>query len=191
MKRIAIAAIAGGVIVFVWSAIAHMLLPIGEMGISTLTNEGPFIAALQGAKDGLYFFPGMDMSRKPTPEEQKAWEAKVAAGPTGILVYHEKGEAMSPRQLGSELVTNVLAALIAAWIASLLAAAYGRRVLAIALLGLFGWVSLSLSYWIWYGFPTSFILGEGITEVVGWFLAGLAIAKIVPRAIVPHTDASG
>lgn len=182
MKRIAIAAIAGGVIVFVWSAIAHMLLPIGEMGISTLPNEAPFIAALQGTQDGLYFFPGMDMSRKPTPEEQKAWEAKVAAGPTGILVYHPKGEAMSPRQLSSELLTNVLAAAIAAWIASLLAAAYGRRVLAIALLGLFGWVSLILSYWIWYGFPSAFVLGEGITEVVGWFLAGLAIAKIVPPA---------
>jgi hypothetical protein len=182
MKRITIAAIVGGVIVFVWSAVAHMLLPLGEMGVSILPNEAPFIAALRGTKDGLYFFPGIDMSRKPTPEEQKAWEAKIAAGPTGILVYNQKGEAMSARQLGSEFGTNVLAAAISAWIASLLAAAYGRRVLAITLLGLFGWVSLILSYWIWYGFPAAYVLGEGITEVVGWLLAGLAIAKIVPRA---------
>ena len=193
MKRIAIAAIAGGVIVFVWSSIAHVLLPLGEMGISTLPNEAPFIAALKGSKDGLYFFPGMDMSHKPTPEEQKAWEAKVQAGPTGILVYSERGEAMSPRQLGSEFLSNVLAALVAAWIASLLAAPYGRRVLAIALLGLFAWLSLTVSYWIWYRFPGSFILAEGITEVVGWLLAGLAIAKIVPRAgiIIGHGDPNG
>jgi len=180
MKRLAIAAVAGGAIVFVWSAIAHTLLPLGEMGLSTLPNEAPFVAALQGTKTGLYFFPGMDMSRKPTAAEQAAWEAKIQAGPTGLLVYNERGEAMSPRQLGSEFVSNVLAAAIAAFVASLLAASYGRRVLALTLLGLFGWMSLSVSYWIWYGFPASFILAEGITEVVGWLLAGLAIAKIVP-----------
>jgi hypothetical protein len=65
---------------------------------------------------------------------------------------------------------------------SLPEASYGRRVLAIALLGLFGWLSLIVSYWIWYGYPSAYILGEGINEVVGWVLAGLAIAKIVPPA---------
>lgn len=184
MKRILIAALVGGIVVFVWSSIAHILLPLGEMGLSTIPNEGPVLEALRSSiqKDGLYFFPGMEMGKKPTPEEQKAWEAKILAGPTGILVYNTKGEAMSPRQLGGEFLSNVLAAAVAAFIASLLAAAYARRVLAIALLGLFGWLSLLVSYWLWYGFPSSYILGEGITEVVGWFLAGLAIAKIVPPA---------
>jgi hypothetical protein len=149
------------------------------------------LSALQGSKAGLYFFPGMDMSRKPTAEEQAAWEAKVKSGPTDLLVYNPRGEAMSPRQLGSEFLSNVLAAAIAAFVASLLAAAYGRRVLAVALLGLFGWMSLSVSYWIWYGFPSSFILAEGITEVVGWFLAGLAIARIVPAPGAPERLRNG
>jgi hypothetical protein len=174
MKRIAIAAIVGGLIVFVWSAISHMLLPLGEMGVSTLPNEAAVLETLKTSipESGLYIFP--------TPTDPSAANP---AGPAGIMVFHPNGGMdMSPKRLGNELLSNVLAAAIAAIVASLMAAAYGRRVLAIALLGLFGWLSLVVSYWIWYGFPALYILGEGINEMVGWFLAGLAIAKIVPPA---------
>jgi hypothetical protein len=185
MKRIAIAAIAGGVIVFIWGAISHMLLPFGSMGFSTLPNEDAVTAALKSSipDEGLYIFPGIDMSGDATEEEQAAWAARLRSGPRGLLVYHPQGsEPMSPRQLLSELLANVLAAAVAAFLVSLMAAAYGRRVLAVALLGLFGWLSLEVSFWIWYGFPGSFIAAEAVTEVVGWFLAGLAIARIVPPA---------
>jgi hypothetical protein len=57
-----------------------------------------------------------------------------------------------------------------------------KRAFAIALLAIFASVSLSFSYWIWYGFPAAFVLGELVTELIGWYLAGLAIAKIVPSA---------
>jgi hypothetical protein len=183
MKRIAIAAIVGGIVIFVWSSISYMLLPIGEMGFSTLPDEAAVLQALKSSvpQSGLYIFP--------TPTDPSA---SNPAGPSGILVFHpEGGMDMSPGRLGNELLSNVLAAAVAAFIASLLAAAYGKRVLAITLLGLFGWLSLIVSYWIWYGFPAAYILGEGINEVVGWFLAGLVIAKIVPPAIVGHSDANG
>lgn len=185
MKRIAIAAIVGGIVVFVWGAVSHMLLPLGMMGLSTLPNEAPVLEALKSAipEGGLYFYPGMDMSGDVSEEEQEAWAARLRSGPRGLLLYHPEGtEPMSPRQLVSELVSNVLAAAVAAFLASLMAAAYGRRVLAVMLFGLFGWLSLLVSFWIWYEFPGSFIAAEGIGEVVGWFLAGLVIAKMVPPA---------
>ena len=37
MSRILIAGLVGGVIVFVWGAFSHMVLPIGEMGLSTMS----------------------------------------------------------------------------------------------------------------------------------------------------------
>ena len=86
---------------------------------------------------------------------------------------------MSPRQLGTEFASNVVAALIAAILVSMMIGGWFKRAFAVALIGLFGIVSLLVSYWIWYGFPAQFVCGELITEVVGWFLAGLAIAQIV------------
>lgn len=176
MKRIVLAALLGGLIVFVWSAIAHVATPLGMLGLSDLPNEATVLPVLRDniKTSGMYFFPGR-------MTDEKAWAAKLEQGPSGMLIYTAGGvPMMDPRQLISELVTDIVAAWIAATIVALIAAPYGKRVLAIALMGVFGWVSLLLSYWIWYHFPTAYVLGELVTEVVGWALAGLAIAKLVP-----------
>ena len=186
MKRIIIAGIAGGIVMFLWGAILHMLLPVGGMGIKTLPDEDTVVAAFKQSisEPGLYFFPGMDMSRKLTPEEQKAWEEKYAAGPTGILVYQPHGGTeLTAGPLLTEVASDIVAALLLAWVISLMVASYAARFLAAAILGLFAWLTLSISYWNWYGFPGSFILAEGIDQVIGWGLSGLVTAKIVrPRA---------
>jgi hypothetical protein len=181
MVRVVIGGIVGGIVVFVWGAIAHMALPLGEMGIRQIPSEEKVVGTMKDAihEPGFYFFPGIDR-KKSTEEEQKAWEAKIKQGPSGVLIIHpEGGEAMSPRQLGTELGSNIVAALLAAFVVSQVRSGYGMRVLVVTLMGLFGFVSLSVSYWNWYGFPTDFTTAEAITEVVGWFLAGLAIAAIV------------
>jgi len=183
MKKI-IGAIVGGLIVFIWSAISHTVLPIGEAGFKVIPPEKETVIMETFkstiTEDGFYFFPGYDISKKMTPEEQKIWEEKYQSGPTGLLLIHPRGSSlMSSWHLFMEFLTNILAAFIGALLLGYISAAYLTRVLMVALLGLFGWFSISLSYWIWYGFPGSFILAEGFDQVVGWFLAGLAMAKIV------------
>ena len=184
MKRIVIAALAGGLVFFIWSAAMHMLPFVGMLGIKSLPD-----AALEGLKttvpdSGLYFFPGVE--KYPTPEQQKAWEQKLTTGPYGILVYTAGASAaMSPKQLVSELLTNIFAAFIAACIVAMISATYMKRVFVVMLLGVFAWISLTLSFWIWYNFPTLWVLAQAIIEIIGWFIAGLVIAKIVPaRAFV-------
>ena len=83
---------------------------------------------------------------------------------------------MMPRQLGTELFTNIVAGCIAAFVVSLTAASFRRRVLIVALLGVFAWLSISVSNWIWYGFPAPYILAEGFDQIGGWLLGGFAIA---------------
>ncbi len=192
MKKILLAALAGGLVLFVWGAVSHMVLPLGEAGLKNLPDEEPVLTALGAPipEPGLYFYPGLDM-KNATEEQRAAWVEKIKSGPSGLLLYRPSGgEAMSPRQLASELVSNILAAWVAAIVVSLIighmdsngrSAPFGRRVLVVGLLGLFAWLSISASHWIWYGFPTAFVGAELIDQVVGWLLAGLAIAKIVPR----------
>ena len=87
MKRLVLAGILAGIVVFVWSAIDHMVLPFGHMGVKMLPQEEATVAALKASipEGGLYVFPGLDLSRRPTPEDQKAFEAKYTAGPSGLL----------------------------------------------------------------------------------------------------------
>jgi hypothetical protein len=110
------------------------------------------------------------------------WAAKYSAGPIGILVYHPEGQKpFSPRQLIIELLSNMAAALVAAVVLAQVPGGLGVRAFLVALLGLFAWLSISVSYWNWYGFPGAFSLGEAIDQVVGWFFGGLVLAAMVRR----------
>ena len=178
MKRIIVAALAGGIVFFIWSAIIHMS-PLGMIGITSLPEPAYQALKTNLGETGLYFFPGVE--KDATPEQMKAWEQRLKSGPYGILAYTGgPGAAMAPKQLIGELLTDIVAAFIAATILALIAAPYIKRVFVVSLMGVFGWVSLMLSYWLWYNFPTKYVLNEGFIEIVGWFLAGLVIAKIVP-----------
>jgi len=179
MTRVLLGGLVGGIIVFFWGAIAHMALPLGMMGMSSIPDEEPVLAAMKQIREpGLYMFPGFSPSM--SAQEREARFAKAKAGPSGILVITPSGaEAMTPRQLLTELASNMLAALVGAFLLSRITGSYPSRVVCTGLMGVFSWLSIVVSYWNWYGFPTAFALGEGITEVVGWLLAGLALAAIV------------
>jgi len=185
MKKILLAGILSGILVFIWSAIAHMVLPIGEMGLKTIPHtEDAVLSAMKSniQEPGLYFMPGFEMGRKQSEAEQKAFQAKYEAGPTAFLVYHPAGQKMlSPNQLIGEALFDILCGLIAAFIVSTTSASLIKRGVMVMLMGLFAWLSISASYWNWYRFPGTYIIGEGLDQVIGWLLGGLVIAWILQR----------
>lgn len=181
MSRIAIAAVAGGIVMFLWGAVSHMLTPLGEAGIKSLPAEEPVLGALRSnvPEPGLYFFPGMDKRARSTDEGRKEWEARYKAGPSGLIVYHPQGgETISAKLLGSELLADILAVALAAWAASH-ARSYGRRLALVAAFGLASWLSIEVSYWNWYGFPSAYVLAQLVDQVAGFTFAGLVVAAIV------------
>jgi hypothetical protein len=185
MGRRLLAAIAGGIVVFFWSALSHMALGLGLAGIRTIPNEERMAQAIRGVitEPGLYRFPAFDPSRKMTPEEARAYTERYRRGPTGILVVEASGrEPMEPIQFVIELLGDVLAAGVAAFILAGLGGPYLARAGAVGLMGLFEWADLSVSYWNWDGFPTVFTGAALVDQVVGWTLAGLAMALLLrPR----------
>ncbi|MEO8041693.1 MAG: hypothetical protein ABI646_03685 [Acidobacteriota bacterium] len=184
MIRIIIAALVGGLVMFCWGAFSHMVLPFAEAGVTSVPNEAAVTSALQSnIKDpGFYFLPGMVGGHNATEEVKAAWAAKYATGPTAILIYHPDGEtAMSPKQLGTEFLSNTLGALFVALIMSFSGAGFIRRVEIATLVGAAGWASISLSQWNWYRFPTPVILAEGFDQIVGWLITGIAMSFFIKR----------
>jgi hypothetical protein len=167
---------------FVWGAISHTAL-IRGIGFTPLPNEDILLAEIRKSvpDDGLYFFPGIDWDQQPTGAEASAWEARYRAG-NGLLVYHPSSDApLSPRKLGTQLICDLLAAMLAAWIVASVHAAYWRRVSIVGALGTFGCLGVSALYWNWYGFTHAFFAAHCFDKIVGWLLAGLAIAKVASR----------
>jgi len=164
-----------------------MVLPLGEVGIKVMPNEAPVVAAMQAnlSEPGFYFFPG-GTGHAMTPEQQQAWTEQYRRGPVGILIYHPTGsEPLSPTQLLTELLANIAAALVAAFLLAQAVGAlagYGARVLFVALLGLFPGLDVDLGYWNWYGFPSDYTVAVMADHLLGWCLAGLALAAIIKRS---------
>jgi hypothetical protein len=182
MKKVLLPGILGGLLVFVWSAISHMILPIGVVGFKTIpSNEDAVLTAMKSniQESGLYFMPGHDMSRAPTAEEMRKYEV----GPTAFLVYHPTGEqAMSPWQLIRQSLFHILGGLIAAFIISTTVASLATRSIMVMLMGLFAWLAVNAPYWNWYRFPVDFTIGQGLDRVIGWLLGGFLIAWLIQRA---------
>lgn len=68
-KRILLAGILGGLALFFWGGLSHMVLGLGSVGIQNMPQSQPVIQAMQAsiAQPGFYFFPPVDMSGKAAP----------------------------------------------------------------------------------------------------------------------------
>jgi hypothetical protein len=179
--RLLVAALLGGVVMFFWGFVSHMVLPIGEMGVHTAANEEAFLAAAKehlGSGEGVYLVPGITGADMNDDAKAKAYSARATANPNAFVVYQPVGSdgMQMGDNLGKEFATNVACAAIVAFVLALGAFGFARRVRIAALLGLFAWLAINVPYWNWYRFPLEFTLGSAIQQVVGWTLAGAAIA---------------
>jgi len=178
--RIAIAAVLGGLVMFFWGFTAHMVLPIGEMGMKEASNEDVVIAAMRDGLpgEGVYMVPGLSPAQMEDPAAVAAYSAKAKANPNAFIVYQPQGEDGMDmgEELGVEFATNVVSAALLAWVLALGAFGYQKRVFISAAMGLFAWTSLSLPYWNWYRFLLDFTLGALLMQVIGWALAGAVMA---------------
>jgi hypothetical protein len=185
--RVILAAIAGGIVVFMWGAFTHMTLRIGDMGNERIPNEAAVMktldAALQGR--GLYIFPGMDEAAMETdPAVEQAWQEAYRTGPRGVLIYDDTPDvpAMLPKMLAVELGADVIAALLAAIILTLSTGNYFVRAVLVGLMGIFAWLCVDISWWNWFRVPDSATLFGLIDQGAGWLLAGFAMAGIARPA---------
>ena len=186
-KRVVIAGILGGVVIFLWGYLAHTVLGLGEVGIKELSNEQAVVGALRAStsEPGLYFFPGVGMTTGASPEQMRAAMQKTAGGPYGIVIWHPSGaEYITPRRLGVQFGLNVVQALFAAILLSCATglSSYVSRVGFVFLAGVLAALSTNIEYWNWYSFPSNYTGGYMATQVIGFLLAGFVVAGFVKRS---------
>ncbi len=193
MTRIFLAAMLGGIAMFIWTSFAHMALPLGEAGIGEIPNEKAVLDAMQsniGEQSGLYVFPGFGLGPNPTHEAKseamKQMGENVATKPTGILVYHPVGSRplMMVRWLAVEFATELAEAFLVLFLLSKTRlTSYGARVGFVVLAGVLVAIGTNISYWNWYGFPAVYTASYMLIQIVGFLCLGLVSGLVLkPRA---------
>lgn len=156
----------GGIVLFLWGGISHMALPWAKQWVLPFPDPPAAVETLKTLvpQNGTYYDPhGYFLAAAPLPDGS---DKSAKMGGT----------------LASEFVTNLLVGML---LAGLLVAFRARTLSRLALLSATMAIAASLdvhmSYWIWYGFSWKFTLLAIVDLVIGWFLAGIAIAWVLRK----------
>jgi hypothetical protein len=196
VMRILIAGVLGGVAMFIWSSIAHMVLPLGEAGMKEIPDEATVTRELHRSladKSGLYIFPGLGVGENATREQKHAAMKKamdkVATAPSGIVMYNSARPFSFARYLTIEFITEVVEATLAVFLlAQTTLGSFAGRVGFITLAGVLAAIATNVPYWNWYGFPAVYTLSYMFIQIVGFVCAGIIAALVLRRTIPRHVS---
>lgn len=189
MKRIILAGVVGGIAMFIWTSVAHMFTPLGEMGIREMHNESAVLDALKtnlGEDRGLYVYPGMGLGPDATSDQKreamKKMGDKLSQNPSGILMYNPLRPLNMPKLLGREFGKELLLAILAVFLlAQTRIVSFVGRVGFVTVVGLIAASSTNVSYWIWYAFPKRYTAAYMLIDIIAFLLVGVVAALMFPK----------
>lgn len=182
-KKLLLSTLLGGVIAFAYGFISWDLLPWHP--ISSFTNEDAVTAVVKAGapKSGVYLMP----NEQPPAGADKAAQAKaeqammdrMKAGPVVFAAIQAQG--MGENYAMFFVVGGLIdfaGAFFISWLVLMIpGTTYGKRLQIIVLVALVGGILVALPNWAWWGFSTGYTASVFVDLVVGWGLAGLAMAK--------------
>lgn len=187
--RMVLAAVLGGVVLFLWGFVSHALIPLGMTGhVQTgLANEDQIASLLKqsATQHAVYWIPGGDHARAGDDEAyQQAWIEKSKAGPFALVMVDPDGRDLGDKSLFvNEFATDVGMALIAVF---LIVAAGGlanllARCVFCVLLCVFGFLQTDVRLWNWDGFPPDLTVAGLVDHVIAGVLLGIVISLVLKR----------
>ncbi len=185
--RAFVAAILGGITMFIWSFLAHDLLPLGETGMREFKDEAAMLDALKtnlGDAHGLYHFPGHKAGPNATRQEKsdamKRAMEKAASGPSGVLLYHSTREFSFGKLLGIEFATELLEAMLVVFLLTQTGIeSFSGRIGFVFVAGILAAITTNIPYWNWYGFPSNYTAAYMSIEIIGFLCVGLVAALLL------------
>lgn len=180
--------IIGAFIVFTWSAMTWIVLPWRKNMLYTFRKEAAVARVLKAnaPRPGIYLLPNIHRSLAGKQAEQQAIIRErsimnMREGPVAFCAINPNGiDPFSPMIFFFSFLFQLCGALILSLILLRLRnESYGCLVMYATLMGFFATIICHLPYWNWFGFALPYTLVAMTNIIIGWFLAGLAIGKMV------------
>lgn len=176
-------AIVGGVIVFLWCLFSWMVLPWHSSVFHRFKNEECVATLIKSNApvSGVYLLPNTyKYDASTSTEEMDKGLMMMQKGPTMFASIQLSGMGQKTiRPFVVSLIIQIIGAGIVTWM--LLQARelnYKQRLWFVTLYGIAIGVLGILPAWNWWSLSSSYVFSIFFDLVIGWFLAGLAIAKI-------------
>ena len=186
VKQLVLGTILGGVVLFIWSALAWMIIPWPGEPFRSFTNDKAVADCVTAntPQSGTYISPN-EPKRTPgmTDEQYKAaTQAAMDQSTRGPMIF--AAVRLEPMGMARPLVVQFFMDLVLALLGCVLLLqtsrlSYFARAAFVAGIGVLIWMGGHVEEWNWFSFSTAYLLMEFGAIVIGWILAGLLIAKFV------------
>lgn len=160
---------------FIWSAISWMVLPWHMTTLNSFSDETAITQAIVSntSGSGIYILPLKQMETQPGATTQQMPQVFASVNLQGMSPSMAK-----PMLIG--LTTQIIAAILVAWMLTKTAGqTYFGRVGFILIFALTAGIIANVPYWNWWGFNVHYTLINLADLLIGWFFAGLVMAKLV------------
>jgi hypothetical protein len=186
-KQLVLGTVLGAIVLFVWSAIAWMVIPWPGEPLRSFTNEdavGQAISA-NAPRSGNYLLPNMPKRTPGMTDQQYAAAEKAMADrwARGPIVF--AAVRLEPfGSFGAALVIQFLTQLVLALLATVLlqqtcGLSRAGRIGFVAAIGVIIFVGGHVDEWTWWSFSNAYMLMQFGAIVIGWVLAALVISTFV------------
>jgi hypothetical protein len=185
-KRLALGSLLGGIVLFVWSAIAWMVIPWPGEPLRSFTNEDAVVQAVtaNAPRSGNYLLPNEPKRTGMTDERYKAARQmamdRMTRGPMIFAVVRLEPMGSTTRPLIIQFLTQLVLALMATFmLLQTRGLTYAGRVAFVTAIGVIIFVGGHVEEWNWFSFSNAYMVMEFGAIVIGWLLASLVIAALV------------
>jgi hypothetical protein len=194
-KRLALGTLLGGIVLFVWSAIAWIVIPWPGDPLRTFTNEDAVAQAIAASapRSGNYLLPN-EPKRTPGMTDKQYKAAGQAAmdrmtrGPMIFAAVRLEPMGSTTRPLIIQFLMQLLLALMAGFLLLQTGRlSYQGRVFFLTVVGVIIFVGGHVDEWNWWSFSNAYMLMQFGAIVIGWLLASLVMAAFVRgRRVAAH-----
>lgn len=180
-------ALIGGLIVFIWSLFSWMIFPWHQTCLKKFNNESDVADVIRAnaPEAGMYVLPNT-FAYHDGSTSQKDMTAGMQMLEKGPFMFASvKPQGIGKMTIGPfiiSLIIQIIGAFIATWM--LLQAKnlpFKKQVGFVTVFGLAVGILGYLPDWNWWGFSSGYVFAHIVDLVVGWFLAGFAIAKVLKK----------
>lgn len=185
-KKIIVGALLGGLVLFIWQFIIHMVSGIYHDAFIELKDPVAVEQVIkenipEGSSGGMLLLPYAH-PKNASQEEMTAAMDAAATGFSAFGVLNTSGKNAIGPALGVQFVFNILGSGLLMFV--MLAAnpsSLGCRVSLALCFAVFGIIIGVLPNWNWWGYSWHYIGGQIGELVIGWALVGLVLAKVMGK----------
>ncbi len=179
-------ALIGGLIVFIWGLFSWMVFPWHQTCLKKFSNESDVAAVIRdnAPTAGVYVLPNtFSYHDGSTHREMSKGMEMMEKGPfvfASVRPYGIGKMSMGPFLVS--LIIQIIGAFIVTWmLMQTKNLPFKKQVGFVTVFGLGVGVLGQLPNWNWWGFSSAYVLANIVDLVVGWFLAGFGIAKVLKK----------